>query len=69
MDSDDCTEDTEFSDLPSVCAEAGDLGPEGVLFIPRFKSPIGAALLVVTQEVSDTTTIYRVDKIRRKHLH
>ena len=68
LNSDDCTQDTEFSGpppLPSVCAEAGDLGPEGVLFIPRFKSPIDAALLVVTQEISDTTTIYRIDRIRR----
>ncbi len=45
------------------CAAAGDLGPEGVTFIPRSKSPIDAALLVMTQEISDTTTIYRVDRI------
>ena len=39
----------------------GDLGPEGLLFIPARRSPIGKALLVVCNEVSGTTTIWRVD--------
>jgi hypothetical protein len=63
-DDDVCPEDTLFSDLPSpVCAEAGDLGPEGIMFIPRSKSPIDAPLVVVTQEISDTTTLYRIDRV------
>ena len=64
-DDDVCPEDTLFSDLPSpVCAEAGDLGPEGIMFIPRSKSPIDAPLVVVTQEISDTTTLYRIDRVK-----
>ena len=46
------------------CPLAGDLGPEGVLFIPRSLSPIRAPLLVMTHEISDTTTILKVDRIR-----
>lgn len=44
-------------------AEAGedDLGPEGLLFIPKEKSPVDAPLLAVSHEVSGTTRIYRVE--------
>jgi len=40
---------------------AGDLGPEGIDFVPALESPIGLPLLIVANEVSGTTTIYRVD--------
>jgi hypothetical protein len=40
---------------------AGDLGPEGLHFIPKGESPIRAPLLVVTNEISGTTTLYRID--------
>jgi hypothetical protein len=44
------------------CVAAGDLGPEGVLFIPRSRSPIRAPLLVMTHEISDSTTILKIEK-------
>lgn len=43
------------------CAAAGDLSPEAVLFVPAQDSPIGAALLVLVHETSDSIAIFRVD--------
>ncbi|WP_133491549.1 choice-of-anchor I family protein [Alcanivorax sp. 24] len=40
--------------------DVGDLGPEGLVFIPADQSPNGEALLIVGNEVSGTTAIYRV---------
>ncbi len=37
-----------------------DISPEGVLFIPAQDSPTGKALVVLTHEISNTTTIYQV---------
>lgn len=39
----------------------GDVGPEGVLFVPAAQSPNGKAWLVVSNEVSGTVVIYQVD--------
>lgn len=39
---------------------AGDLGPEGLIFIPAAQSPNGKNLLVVANEVSGTTTVFEV---------
>ena len=39
---------------------AGDLGPEGIKFIPARQSPNGKNLLVVANEVSGTTTIFEI---------
>lgn len=49
---------------------AGDLGPEGLSFIPAHESPSGYPLLVVGNEVSGTTTLYQIElSTGRKHLH
>jgi hypothetical protein len=40
--------------------DCGDLGPEGLTFVPANQSPSGNALLIVSNEVSSTTTIWEV---------
>jgi hypothetical protein len=37
-----------------------DLGPESVIYISADDSPIGTALMAVSNEVSGTTTVYTV---------
>lgn len=44
-------------------AAAGDLGPEGVTFIPAETSSTGRPLLAVGNEVSGTTTLYAIDDL------
>jgi hypothetical protein len=56
-----CAEEQPIS---ADCAAAGDLEPEGVLFIAAADSPTGAPLVVVTHELSTSATIYRVDQVR-----
>jgi hypothetical protein len=41
----------------------GDLGPEGLVFIPAADSANGKALLVVGNEVSGSTAIYEVQSV------
>lgn len=40
---------------------ARDLGPEGLLFIPADESPNGMDLLVVSNEVSGSTSVYQIN--------
>ncbi|NEV64077.1 choice-of-anchor I family protein [Thiorhodococcus minor] len=42
-------------------AEAKDLGPEGLAFIPWWQSPSWKPLLLVGNEISGTTTVFEVD--------
>ena len=56
-----CKKDRPKSD---DCFRTGDLGPEGILFIAADQSPIGVPLVAITNEVSDSTTLYRIDEKR-----
>lgn len=40
--------------------KAGDLGPEGLTFVPASASPNGQPLLIVGNEVSGTTSLYQM---------
>lgn len=55
----------ELADSGEDIAPAGDLGPEGLEFIPASSSPTGEPLLAVANEVSGSTTLYAV-KLRRR---
>ncbi|MCL1480911.1 MAG: choice-of-anchor I family protein [Marinobacter sp.] len=44
---------------------AGDLGPEGMVFIPAGQSPNSKPMLAVGNEVSGTTTLYGIDVIEQ----
>ena len=51
--------DRNFNQTPAAGA-GGDLAPEGLQFIPAANSPTGKDLLVVGNETSGTTVVYRV---------
>ena len=60
----DFTIDPQLPSTPSV--NAGDLGPEGIIFIEADKSPNGKNLLMIANEVSGSTTIMQINKQRLK---
>lgn len=47
-------------DNPDGAADAGDLGPEAIVFIPAAESPNGKDLIVVSNEVSGTVSVFEV---------
>ena len=53
----------EWTTQPSAAnlATTGDLGPEGLVFIPAAQSPNGRPLLVVGNEVSGTTAVLQLN--------
>lgn len=44
---------------------AGDSGPEGIIFVPAARSPLGRPLVIVGNESSGTTTVWEVVVERR----
>ena len=42
---------------------AGDLGPEGIVFVGRSDSPFKEPVLIVANEVSGSTTLYRIKRV------
>jgi 2',3'-cyclic-nucleotide 2'-phosphodiesterase/3'-nucleotidase/5'-nucleotidase len=52
----------DFSVATNTTA-AGDLGPEGAIFIPAATSPNGRNLVVVSNEISGTLSVWAVDPI------
>lgn len=51
------------ADPAAALSGAGDLGPEGLAFVPASDSPTHRPLLAVANEVSGTTTLYQVDRL------
>ncbi len=50
-----------MADDPANSTIGDNLGPESLVFIPAADSPTGGMLLVVTNEVSGSTLVFRVN--------
>lgn len=50
----------DFTQEPES-ADAGDLGPEGLLFVPAADSHTGKALLIAANEISGSTAVYEIE--------
>ena len=51
----------EATATPSRLSAMGDLGPEGLVFVPAAQSPNGKPLLIVGNEVSGTTAVMQLN--------
>jgi DNA-binding beta-propeller fold protein YncE len=54
-----------YANTRSVTEQRGDLGAEGVEFVPADESPNGKPLVLVGNEVSRTVTVFQVNAARR----
>lgn len=52
----------EVINLATNPAAPGDLGPEGIVFIPAADSPTGESMIADANEISGTTTLYSIDE-------
>jgi Choice-of-anchor I domain len=55
----------DFGSAPGT-PQAGDLGPEGILFIDEKDSPTKGPLLVVGNEISGSTRVFEITREKRK---
>jgi len=53
-------DDTVPATVTGDVAQAGDLGPESLVFVEATKSPVAQPLLISANEVSGTVTVYRL---------
>ena len=58
---DDWLTEPEDAAAAGQLSAIGDLGPEGLLFVPAKQSPNGKPLLIVGNEVSGTTAILQLN--------
>lgn len=57
------TRENWVDDPEQKLAEVGDLGPEGLKFVPAKDAPNGKPLLIVGFEVSGTTSVFEIDQV------